>query len=410
VSLSLFQVEEVRAQFPICNTLVNGHPLIYMDSAATTQKPKRVVEAMSRFYLHEYATVHRAIYGLSMEATARYDAARSTVKEFIHAAHEDEIIFTRGTTDSINLVRFSFGGKYIHQGDEVIVSALEHHSNLVPWQMLCQEKGAKLRIIPVNDEGEIILEEYQKLLNERTKLVSIAHVYNTVGTINPVKEIIALAHEWGAKVLIDGAQAAARIPIDVQDLDADFYAFSGHKAYGPTGVGILYGKRDLLKEMPPVQGGGDMVDIVSLQHSTYKEAPLKFEAGTPMIAEVLGLQEAIFFIEEVGIEEMQDYEEQLLRHATGELEKIPGLRIYGTSKQKSAIIGFTVEGIHALDLGTLLDFRGIAIRTGSHCAHPAMERFGIDAMARISFGIYNTEEEIAALISALTEIIFRLRK
>lgn len=409
MTVAVYDMKEIRDNFPILGKVINGHPLVYFDSAATTQKPKRVIDAMSAFYLQEYGTVHRAIYELSMEATDKYDSTRECIKNLINAESDEEIVFTRGTTDSINLVRFSFGNKFIQKGDEIIISETEHHSNLVPWQMLCQERGAILRFIPVDDRGEIILDDYKKLLNKKTKLVSVAHIFNSTGTINPVKEITAMAHATGARVLIDGAQAAGHMAIDVQDIGADFYAFSGHKAYGPTGVGVLYGKMELLEKMPPVHGGGDMVERVTLEESLYQYPPLRFEAGTPMFAEVIALQEAFKFLQEIGLDNIKAHEDSLLAFATEELQKISGLRIYGTSNNKGAIISFNVEGVHPLDIGTFLDLKGIAVRTGHHCSHPTMKRFGVDATVRVSFGIYNTQEEIETFIFALKDIISHLR-
>jgi cysteine desulfurase / selenocysteine lyase len=397
----------VREQFPIFQR--EGRPLIYLDTAATTHKPKRVIDAMTHFYLYQYGTVHRAIYELSVEATEMYDQARERVRRFINAKSDEEIVFTRGSTDGINLVSRSFGQRFLTKGDEVLVSETEHHSNLVPWQMLAKERGTILRFIPVNDRGEIILEELEKMLSSKVKLISIAHIYNTLGTINPVKKIIAMAHAYGVKVLIDGAQAAAHIPIDVQDIDADFYVFSGHKAYGPTGVGVLYGKIELLQEMPPVQGGGDMIEKVTLQESTYQNPPLRFEAGTPMFAEVIALKEALDFVDDIGLENIQKHEEMLLERALQNFSQLGCVKFYGTSSQKAPILCFNVQGIHPLDLGTFLDMRGVAIRTGHHCSHPTMKRFAIDACARISFGVYNTLEELEAFFAILSETVQKLK-
>ncbi len=400
----------IREEFPILKKMVNGFPLIYLDSAATTHKPKRVIDAISEFYSEDYATVHRAIYELSIAATEKYDAARKKASRFLNASTEDEIIFTRGTTDSINFVAKSFAKRFLKAGDEIILTELEHHSNLVPWQMVAEEYGLKLHFIPINDQGEIILSEYERLLSKKTKIVSVAHVFNTAGTINPIKEMTKMAHRVGAKIFIDGAQAAARLPIDVQDIGCDFYAFSGHKSYGPTGIGILYGKMELLEEMPPIQGGGDMIDQVTLQKSTFQKPPLRFEAGTPMIAQVIGMKEALSFIEEVGITQIQAIEEELLHYSMAKLRTIPAIQFFGTSKQKAGIICFNIAGIHPLDLGTFLDLKGIAVRTGHHCSHPAMKRFKIDGCARISFGVYNTKEEIDRFFEVLSETISKLQK
>lgn len=399
----------IRQQFPILQRTAHGHPFMYLDTAATSQKPQKVIDALTHFYLHEYGTVHRAVYELSMQATELYDAARVKVKEFLHARHEEEIVFTRGTTDSINLVCRSFSSRFLQKGDEILLSEIEHHSNLVPWQMLAEEKGVCLRFIPVNDKGEMNLEEYARMLSKKTKLVSIAHIFNTAGTINPVQEMTEMAHQWGAKVLIDGAQAAGHIPVDVQQIGADFYAFSGHKMYGPTGVGVLYGKLELLEEMPPVQGGGDMIEKVSLQGNIYQKPPLRFEAGTPMFAEVIGLKEAISFLEEIGIEEIQQLEGSLLEYATERFHAMKDVTLYGTSEKKAGIICFNVSGVHPMDLGIFLDLQGIAIRTGHHCSHPAMKRFGIDTCARISFGVYNTKEELERFFEVLQDVSLRLR-
>lgn len=399
----------IREEFPIFKKLVNGSSLIYLDSAATTHKPKRVIDKIYQFYLEEYATVHRAIYELSIEATEQYDSTRKKAASFINARSDEEIIFTRGTTDSINFIAKSFGKRFLKEGDEILLSELEHHSNLVPWQMLAEEKGLDLSFIPVNDQGEIILSEYQKLLSKKTKLVSVAHIFNTAGTINPIKEMAKMAHAFNAKIVIDGAQAAARLPVDVQDIDCDFYAFSGHKSYGPTGVGILYGKKEILEEMPPIQGGGDMIDQVTLQKSTYQRPPLRFEAGTPMFAQVIGMKEALIFMEEIGPSNIQAMEEELLLYTMERLKEF-SVHFYGTPKQKSGIICFNVPGIHPLDLGTFLDLKGIAVRTGHHCAHPAMKRFKIDSCVRISFGVYNTKDEIDRFIQVLGETISQFSK
>lgn len=387
-----------RQDFP----LFQSRSLIYLDSAATSQKPYSVIEAMRQFYAERYGTVHRAVYDLAAGATAAYQNVRLQVAQFLNASPE-EIIFTKGTTEALNLLAHSFGKAFIHPGDEVIISEIEHHANLVPWQIMCRERGAHLKFIPVNDRSELILEEYEKLLTERTRLVSLAHISNVTGTHHPIEQIIAMAHAKGAKVVIDGAQAAAHLPVDVTSLDADFYAFSGHKAFGPTGVGILYGKKELLKKMPPYQTGGDMIQKVTLTETSYQEPPLRFEAGTPMIAEVIGLGAAIEYMESLGRDQIAVYEGQLLHEATLQLQEIPGLRIIGTAPKKGAIISFILEGVHPLDLGTFLNLKNIACRTGHQCAQPAMHRFGLTSVTRISFAPYNTLTEIPLLVSALHE-------
>lgn len=397
--------QSIREDFPI----FKDRDLVYFDSAATTQKPYSVIETLSNFYAHEYATVHRSVYELAANATHRYNTVRIQVQQFLGAKSQDEIVFTRGTTDAINLVAGTFGRACIHEGDEIIISEMEHHSNIVPWQMLCKEKKIHLKVIPIDDNAELILSEYKKLLTSRTKLVSIAHVAGATGTINPIEEIIALAHQKGAKVLIDGAQAAAHIPVDVQQLDADFYAFSGHKTFGPTGIGVLYGKYELLDSLPPYQGGSDMIEAVNFDKgTTFQHPPLKFEAGTPMIAGVIGLGAALAYIEKLDRKEIQSWEHQLLDYATQQLTQIPALRIIGTAKQKSAIISFVIEGVHPLDLGTLLDLHGIAVRTGHHCSQPLMKRFKIPGTTRISFAPYNTFEEIDFFIEKLKKILSQL--
>ncbi|MBS0620679.1 MAG: cysteine desulfurase [Verrucomicrobia bacterium] len=378
---------------------------IYLDTAATAKKPSSVTGALDHFYREEYATVHRAIYASAARATERYNQVRAQVQHFLGANSPDEIIFTKGTTEGINLVASSFGKAFIHRGDEVIISEMEHHSNIVPWQLLCQERGAILKFIPIDANGELILDAFEQLLTDKTRIVSIAHIANSTGTINPIEKIIALSHAKGAKVLIDGAQAAAYMPVDVCALDADFYVFSGHKAYGPTGIGILYGKKALLQQMPPYQGGGDMIEEVTLTESTYQDPPLRFEAGTPPIAEVIGLGAALAFIEGIGRKEIAAHGKKLLEQATKRLSSIPGLRIIGTAKNKGPILSFTVEGAHPLDIGTLLDLRGFAVRTGHLCAQPTLRHFGVTALTRISFGVYNTPEEVDLFADALEEVL-----
>lgn len=402
-------IQKIRNDFPMLAKQMHGKPLIYFDSAATAQKPNAVIDAISDFYRDHYGTVHRAIYQLATRSTEDYQKVRQKVREFIHAAKDEEVIFTRGTTDAINMVAYSFGKAFVKEGDEILISAMEHHSNIVPWQLLCEDRGATLKIIPMNEKGELLLDEYEKLLNPRTRLVAVTHLCNSLGTVNPIKEMIAMAHQAGAKVLVDGAQSAPHINIDVQELDVDFFAFSGHKLMGPTGIGVLYGKYELLNQMPPYQGGGDMIDSVTFEKTTYNSLPLKFEAGTPMIAEVMGLGAAIDYIESIGIDAIQQWEHELLSYATAKMEEIPGVRIIGQASNKGALISFTIEGIHPLDLGTFLDLRGIAIRTGHHCAQPVMQFFKVPATARISFAFYNTIEEIDHFISSLQEIIKLLK-
>jgi len=406
---NVLNVQKIRQKFPMLQKLLHGKPFVYLDSAATVQKPHSVIEVMSRFYSEQYATVHRSVYDFAAQATSLYNDVREQIKEFLNAAFVEEIIFTRGTTDAINLVASSFGKAFLQPGDEVLITVMEHHSNIIPWQIICEERGAHLKAVPINDRGELIFEAFEQLLTDRTKLVSIAHIANSTGTLNPIEEIIALAHSHGAKVLIDGAQSAAHLPVDVQKLKADFFAFSGHKAYGPTGVGVLYGKRALLEKMPPYQGGGDMIDEVTPYSSSFQHPPMKFEAGTPMIAEVIGLGEAIAFIESLGREKIAAWEQDLLDYATKRLSEIKGLRIIGTAPKKGAIISFTVDDLHPLDIGTLLDIRVIAVRTGQLCAQPTLKSFNISSMTRVSFAVYNTFEEIDIFIHALKEIILLLR-
>lgn len=388
---------------------MHGKHFIYLDSAATTQKPRCVIDAMSRFYQEQYGTVHRSVYDFAAQATTSYNNVRQKLKEFINAAFVEEIIFTKGTTESINLVASSFGKAFLQPGDEVLITVMEHHSNIVPWQMICEERGAILKAIPINSHGELILEEFDKLLSDRTKIVSVAHIANSIGTLNPIEEITQRAHVRGAKVLIDGAQSIAHMPIDVQKLNADFFVFSGHKAYGPTGVGVLYGKRVLLEKMPSYQGGGDMIDEVTLTSSTYQHPPLKFEAGTPMVAEVIGLGAAIDFIESLGISNIAAWEHDVLAYASKRLSEIKGLRIIGTAANKGAIISFVLDGLHPLDIGTLLDLRGIAVRTGFLCAQPTLKHFNVPSLTRISFGLHTTMEEIDIFTEALKEVVLLLR-
>lgn len=400
----------LRNDFPMLKTKMHGKPLIYLDSAATALKPQKVIDTITQYYQNSYGTVHRAIYELSSHATQQYEETRSKVQAFLNAAHPQEIIFTRGTTESINIVAKSFGKAFFSAGDEIIISEMEHHSNIVPWQMICEERGAHLKVIPINEKAEIQLDEYAKLLNKKTKLVSIGHVANSTGTINPVKKIIQMAHQVGAKVMIDGAQSVPHLPVNVQTLDADFYAFSGHKLYGPTGIGILYGKKELLDAMPPHYGGGDMIDKVTFPKTTYNPLPLKFEAGTPSIAGVLGLGAAIDYVIGVGLDVIQSLESDLRDYATQCLEEIEGLRIIGTAQEKGAIISFSVNGIHPLDIGTMLDLQGIAVRTGHHCSQPTMRHFDVPGTVRVSFALYNTREEIDIFVQALSTILKKLSK
>ena len=398
-----------RKDFPMLSKMMHGKPLIYFDSGATSQKPQVVIDTISDYYQNHYGTVHRAVYELALFATKTYQETREKVKSFIHADKVEEVIFTRGTTESINLVAYSFGKAFIQPGDEILISAMEHHSNIVPWQILCEDRGAILKVIPMDEQGVLKQDVYASLLSSKTKLVAITHISNSLGTVNPIKEMIAHAHTVGAKVLVDGAQSAPHIKIDVQDLDADFFVFSGHKMFGPTGIGILYGKEVLLNQMPPYQGGGDMIQKVTFEKTTYNTLPLKFEAGTPMIAEVIGLGAAIDYIQKIGIQVIEAYEHRLLDYATQSFSQIPGLRIIGTAPEKGAIISFVIEGAHPLDMGILLDLKGIAMRTGHHCAQPVMNFFNIPATVRASFSFYNTFEEIDVVAEALQEIVPMLK-
>ncbi len=402
-------IAKIRQDFPMLAKTMHDQPLVYLDSAATAQKPLSVIDAMTDFYRDHYGTVHRAVYELAIRSSGDYQETRQKIRAFLNAAHDEEIIFTRGTTESINLVAYSFGKAFVQPGDEILISAMEHHSNIVPWQLLCEDRQAILKVIPMNERGELLLEEYEKLLSPRTRLVAITHIANSLGTINPIKQITQMAHQKGAKVLVDGAQSAPHLKVDVQDLDVDFFVFSGHKLLGPTGIGILYGKADLLNQMPPYQGGGDMIETVTFPKTTYNVLPLKFEAGTPMIAEVMGLGAAIDYIQALGIENIQQWEHELLMHATAQLEQIPGLRIIGQAQDKGALISFVVDGVHALDIGTFLDLKGIAVRTGHHCAQPVMRFFNVPATARASFAFYNTKEEIDYLATSLRDVVRKLR-
>lgn len=402
-------VEEIRKDFPILHRQVNGKPLVYFDNGATSQKPQQVIDVINRYYQHENSNIHRGIHTLSQEATDAYEKARTTVQQFINAKHHHEVIFTSGTTGSINLVASSFGKKHLQAGDEIIISTMEHHSNIVPWQMLCEEKGAILKVIPISDKGELLMDEFEKLLSSKTKLVSITHVSNTLGTINPVKEIIKLAKAVGAAILIDGAQAVPHTKLDVQALDCDFYAFSGHKMFGPTGVGILYGKEAILNDLPPYQGGGDMIKTVTFEKTTYNELPHKFEAGTPNIVGGLGLAAAIDYMNNIGIANIEAYEHELLNYTTGKIKQIEGIRIIGEAANKASVLSFLVDGTHPSDIGMIIDKLGIAIRTGHHCTEPLMNRFDIPGTARASFAFYNTKEEIDVFIKALERAVNMLR-
>lgn len=397
----MFDVEKIRQDFPILGQKVHGKNLVYMDNAATTQKPKCVIGAIAKYYSELNSNVHRGVHSLSDKATTAYEKSRAYTAKFINASNAHEIIFVRGTTEAINLVASSYGNEHVKEGDEVIVSHLEHHSNIVPWQMLCERKNAKLKVIPVNDRGELIIEEYKKLLSPRAKIVAVNHTSNSLGTMNPVKEIIRLAHEAGAVVLIDGAQAVQHNKVDVRDLDADFFAFSGHKVYGPTGIGVLYGKENILEMMQPYQGGGEMIKNVSFEKTTYNDLPYRFEAGTPDIAGAIVLSEALKYVEHTGLHNIAKHEKELLKYATGKLSEIEGFRIYGTSEKKASVISFLLEGIHPYDVGTILDRQGIAVRTGHHCTEPLMNRFGIPGTVRASFAVYNTKAEIDMLAEGL---------
>ena len=404
-SAAAFDVARIREDFPILKQQVNGRPLVYLDNAATSQKPRQVIEAISRFYSQDYSNIHRGVHTLSQRSTQAYEAVRTKVQRFIHAAEDRGIIFVRGTTEGNNLVAFGYLRPRLQTGDEILISGMEHHSNIVPWQMLCEEKKAGLRVIPINDDGELIFEEYEKLLNSRTRLVAVTHVSNALGTINPVRRMVELAHRQRIPVLIDGAQAIPHLAVDVQALDCDFYTFSGHKLYGPTGIGVLYGKPSLLESMSPFQGGGDMIASVTFEKTTYNKIPHKFEAGTPDIAGVIGLGAAIDYVQAVGIDAISAYEEELLDYATAEICKIPGIRIVGSAKEKASVLSFTLEGVHPHDVGTILDQQGIAIRAGHHCAQPVMDRFQVPATARASFAFYNTKQEVDALVNGVRTVM-----
>lgn len=399
-----FKVENYRKDFPILGEMIHGHPLAYLDNAASTQKPRMVIEAMQRFMESDFANIHRGVHELSQRATNKYEAARETVRRFLNAKRAEEIVFVRNGTEAINLVAATWGRKFLKEGDEVVITTLEHHSNIVPWQMLRDEKGIKLRVVPVTDSGDVRLEDVKTAITPRTKLVAVAHVSNVLGTVLPVAEIIKLAHAAGALALIDGCQAVARIAVDVQALDADFYAFSGHKLYGPTGIGVLYGKYELLEKMPPYQGGGGMISSVTFDETAYREPPFRFEAGTPAIVETIGLASAIDYVMTIGLDRIGRHEDALLAYATEKLRAINSIKIIGEAKDRAGVLSFVMQGAHPHDIGTILDRHGIAIRAGHHCAQPLMERFGVPATARVSFGLYNTMAEVDALAAALVKV------
>jgi cysteine desulfurase / selenocysteine lyase len=400
-----YDLEKIRGDFPVLGRKVHGKPLVYLDNAASSQKPSAVINAISRLYEEDFSNIHRGVHFLSEQSTMLYENAREQAQKFINAEFTEEIIYVRGATEAINLVAAGYGRDKIREGDEIIISAMEHHSNIVPWQILCQQTGAVLKVIPMTDDGELIMDEYEKLLNDRTKLVGICHVSNALGTVNPVKEIIDLAHSRGVPVLVDGAQAVPHTRVDVQELDCDFYVFSGHKVYGPTGIGILYGKKNLLEAMSPYQGGGDMILSVSFEKTVYNTLPYKFEAGTPNISGAVGLGAALKYIEEIGIDSIARHEENLLTYGTEVLKKIPGLRLIGTAEDKAGVLSFVLDKVHPHDIGTILDREGIAIRTGHHCAQPVMHRLGIPATARASLGLYNTTEELDKLAKGIRKVI-----
>jgi len=407
-TIATFDVESIRSQFPALNQTVYGKQLVYLDNGATSQKPQMVIDAIDRYYSKENANIHRGVHFLSQEATTLYENARTTIQKYINAPSSDEVLFTSGTTGGINLVAFSFG-ETLTEGDEIIISAMEHHSNIVPWQMLCERKKCVLKVIPINEKGELILSAFDNLLSEKTKLVSITHISNALGTINPIEYIIEKSHKIGAKVLIDGAQSIQHTKIDVQALDCDFFVFSGHKVFGPTGVGILYGKRELLDEMPPYQGGGDMISKVTFEKTTYNELPHKFEAGTPNISGGIALGTAFEFMNQLDFEAVGHYENELLNYAQSELLKIEGLKIIGTAEHKTSVVSFVIDGLHPFDVGTLLDKQGIAVRTGHHCTQPVMDFFNIPGTIRASFAFYNTKEEVDILVNGLKRSVAMLR-
>ncbi len=399
-----FDVARVREDFPVLGETVHGKPLVYLDNAATAQKPRAVIQRLTRYYETENSNIHRGVHRLSEIATRAYEDARTTVRVFLNAAEEREIVFVRGTTEAINLVARCYGGSRLQPGDEVVISAMEHHSNIVPWQLICREKGATLRVIPVDDDGDIVMDEYRRMLSDKTRMVALPHVSNALGTVNPIKEMIAAAHAAGAPVLVDGAQGAPHANVDVRDLDCDFYAFSSHKLYGPTGIGVLYGKAALLEAMPPYQGGGDMILTVSFEHTEYNALPYKFEAGTPHIAGVIGLGAAVEYLTDLGVEAVAAHEDRVVAYAVERLRSVPGVRLVGTPERRASLVSFVVGDVHAHDVGTILDQEGIAVRTGHHCAMPVMDRFGVPATVRASFACYNTEAEVDALAEGLEKV------
>jgi cysteine desulfurase/selenocysteine lyase len=402
--LTIDFVETIRKDFPILHQKINGKPLVYFDNAATTQKPQVVIDAITGYYSGYNANIHRGIHHLAEKATSAFEQTRKAIRQFLNAEKEEEIIFTYGTTDGINLIAQTYGRAFLKEGDEIIITTMEHHSNIVPWQMLCEEKGCVLKVIPITDEGELILEEYYKMLSERTKIVSVVYASNALGTVNPVKVIIDSAHAVGAVTIIDAAQATSHIPIDVQAMDVDFLSFSAHKLYGPTGMGALYGKADLLNKMPPWRGGGEMIKEVTFEKTTYNELPYKFEAGTPNIADVIALKAALEYVQGIGLDTIALYEKQLLNYATNALESVSGLNIIGKAKEKVSVVSFVMEGIHPQDIGVILDQQGIAVRTGHHCTQPLMQRLGITGTSRASFAVYNTKEEIDRLVTGLEKV------
>ncbi|MCF0256765.1 cysteine desulfurase [Bacteroides heparinolyticus] len=400
----MYDIQKIRTDFPILSREVYGKPLVYLDNGATTQKPRMVVDAISDEYYSVNANVHRGVHFLSQQATELHEASRETVRKFVNARSTNEIVFTRGTTESINLLVSCFGEEFMQEGDEVIISVMEHHSNIVPWQLLAAKKGIAIKVIPMNDEGELLQDEYRNLFSERTKIASFAHVSNVLGTVNPVKEMIAFAHEQGVPVMIDGAQSIPHMPVDVQELDADFFVFSGHKVYGPTGVGVLYGKEEWLDKLPPYQGGGEMIQSVSFEKTTFNELPFKFEAGTPDYIGTTGLAKALDYVSLIGMDKIAAYEHELTLYGMQRLKEVPGMRIFGEAEEKGSVISFLVGDIHHFDMGTLLDRLGIAVRTGHHCAQPLMQRLGIEGTVRASFGLYNTREEIDTLVAGIERV------
>jgi cysteine desulfurase / selenocysteine lyase len=400
-SVATFNVETVRKQFPILAREVNGMPLVYLDNAASSQKPQRVIDRLVRYYSHENSNVHRGVHTLSQEATDAYEGAREQIRRYINASSTKQVVFTRGCTEAINVVAATFGRKSVGAGDEILLTGLEHHSNIVPWQMLCEATGATLRVVPVTEAGDVDIDRFSELLSGRTRIVAAAHMSNALGTILPIREIVRLAHERGARVVVDGAQAMPHMRVDVEELDADFYCFSGHKMFGPTGIGVLYGRRDLLEAMPPYQGGGDMIETVSFEKTTFNTLPYKFEAGTPHIAGGIGLGEAVAFLEDLDMEGAVRHEHELIAHATRRLLQIDGLRIIGTAREKAGVVSFILNGIHPYDVGTILDQLGIAVRTGHHCTQPLMDRFGLPGTVRASFAFYNTLEDVDRLVDGV---------